>query len=150
LLNRYNGGQLNFNGLNKEYHTIGTKGHSLAPYIPSLEAAHIHPNIFIHCGFIPRPYDELLMQERKDRALQAASKAGLVSKYETVEGTDQHYNFFESLLTDRNICDSNGNDAARSAQVQKDMRESAEKIQEETRQAHDRVGSSGYKEGEIC
>eukprot|EP00588_Corethron_pennatum_P016712 CAMPEP_0194310140 /NCGR_PEP_ID=MMETSP0171-20130528/7069_1 /TAXON_ID=218684 /ORGANISM="Corethron pennatum, Strain L29A3" /LENGTH=644 /DNA_ID=CAMNT_0039063619 /DNA_START=155 /DNA_END=2089 /DNA_ORIENTATION=- len=112
LLNRYNGGTLDLNGLNKEYHTIGTEGHNLAPYIPSLEAARIHPNISIHGGFIPRTYARLLMKEGKEKALQAASKAGFISKYETLEGTDQHYNFFESLLTGRNIYDSNGNDSA--------------------------------------
>jgi len=108
LLNRYNGGILDVKGLNKEYHTIGTEGHNLAPYIPSLEAARIHPNISIHGGFIPRTYARLLMKEGKEKALQAASEAGFISEYETLDGSDQHYNFFESLLTGRNIYTNDG------------------------------------------
>ena len=85
------------------YKNIGTEGHDLTPYIPSLESARIHPRISIYGGFIPRSYARLLMKEGKNAALQAATQAGFISKKETLDGTDEHYNYFESLLTGRNM-----------------------------------------------
>lgn len=85
------------------YKEIGTEGHNLTPYIPSLESARIHPHISIYGGFIPRPYARLLMKEGKGAALQAATQAGFISNKETLDGTDEHYNYFESLLTGRNM-----------------------------------------------
>ena len=91
------------------YRNVGTEGHVLEPYFPALEAARQDPlqRFYIQGGFIPRTYARLLMKEGIDSALNAAVKSGYISPNETLKGTDAHYNFFEGLLTGRNIHDKN-------------------------------------------
>lgn len=49
------------------------------------------------------------MKEGPEKAIEEASEAGFISKEETLAGTDAHYNYFESLLTGRNMhMDPNG------------------------------------------
>ena len=81
----------------------------LEPYFPALEAARQDPlqRFHIQGGFIPRTYARLLMKEGIDSALDAAVKSGYISPSETLKGTDAHYNYFEGLLTGRNIHDKN-------------------------------------------
>jgi len=100
---------LNLFGLKKAYRNIGTEGHALEPYFPVLEAARLDPLKRFHIlgGFIPRTYARLLMKEGIDTAVDAARKSGFISPNETLQGTDAHYNFFEGLLTGRNIHDQN-------------------------------------------
>jgi SAM-dependent methyltransferase len=103
ILNQYHDGNLDIPGLMHAYDEIGTEGHNLTPYIPALESALHNDRIQLHGGFIPRSYARILMREGLDSAIQAASEAGYIGTNETLAGTDSYYNFFESLLTGRNM-----------------------------------------------
>ena len=103
ILNQYHNGMLDTQGMMKAYQAVGTEGHNLIPYIPALESAITNDNLRLYGGFIPRPYARMLMQDGVDKAIEEASTAGYIPKGETLDGTDAHYLFFESLLTGRNM-----------------------------------------------
>lgn len=103
LLSKYNSGAISISELVEEYKNIGTEGFDLDPYKSALESSKKYPNIEFYGGFIPRTFARLLMKEGKDTAIDEARKAGFISPEERLDGTDQHYNYFESLLTGRNI-----------------------------------------------
>lgn len=109
ILDDYQGGSLTLCGLKNAYRNIGTEGHAIEKYFPVLEAARLDPMGRFHIlgGFIPRTYARLLMKEGVDTAVDAARRSGYISPHETLQGTDDHYNFFEGLLTGRNIHDRN-------------------------------------------
>ena len=103
MLSKYSSGSISTKELMDEYNFIGTEGFDLNPYIPLLESAKSLSKVEIYGGFIPRSFARLLMKEGKEKAIEEARRAGFIAPHETLEGTDQHYNFFESLLTGRNI-----------------------------------------------
>jgi ubiquinone/menaquinone biosynthesis C-methylase UbiE/uncharacterized iron-regulated protein len=103
MLSKFTSGSITIKALMEEYNCVGTEGFDLKPYVPLLESAKSLGNVEIYGGFIPRTFARLLMKEGKEKALEEARMAGFVSPHETLEGTDQHYNFFESLLTGRNM-----------------------------------------------
>lgn len=103
ILNQYHSGILDTCGLLKAYKDIGTEGHDLIPYIPALESALHNQHIRLYGGFIPRTYARMLMKEGLTQTIQEASAAGFISKKEILNGTNEHYNYFESLLTGRNM-----------------------------------------------
>jgi arsenite methyltransferase len=103
ILNQYHDGNLDTLGLMHAYREIGTEGHNLTPYIPALESALHNDRIQLYGGFIPRTFSRVLMKDGLDSAIKAASEEGYISTNETLAGTSAHYNFFESLLTGRNM-----------------------------------------------
>jgi SAM-dependent methyltransferase/uncharacterized iron-regulated protein len=103
MLSNYTSGSISIKELIEEYNCIGTEGFDLEPYVPMLESAKSLLNVEIYGGFIPRSFARLLMKEGKEKAVEEARKAGFVAPHEKLDGTDQHYNFFESLLTGRNM-----------------------------------------------
>eukprot|EP00557_Chaetoceros_sp_GSL56_P005914 CAMPEP_0176488052 /NCGR_PEP_ID=MMETSP0200_2-20121128/6486_1 /TAXON_ID=947934 /ORGANISM="Chaetoceros sp., Strain GSL56" /LENGTH=665 /DNA_ID=CAMNT_0017884975 /DNA_START=1164 /DNA_END=3161 /DNA_ORIENTATION=- len=103
ILNQYHSGIIDTNGLLKAYREIGTEGHNLIPYIPALESALHNHHIRLYGGFIPRTYARMLMKEGLEKTIQEASTSGFISKEEALNGTNEHYNYFESLLTGRNM-----------------------------------------------
>jgi len=105
ILDGYQAGTMDFLGLMSAYREIGTEGHDLKPYIPALESARLSPHQHLHGGFIPRTYSRLLMKNGIQVALDAAKNNGYVSPDECLQGTDEHYNFFEGMLTGRDIHD---------------------------------------------
>ena len=112
MLNQFHSRALDTRGLLQAYKNVGTEGHNLNPYIPALESAVDNDRIRIYGGFLPRTYARILMREGPEKAIKEASDAGFISKDERLDGTDAHYNYFESLLTGRNIhMDPNGDSA---------------------------------------
>lgn len=126
ILDQYNVGSIDVFGLNQEYRNIGTENHHLNPYFPALESARRNQQIRLYGGFIPRTYARILMKDGIDAALHASRSQGFVHTSESLQGTDAHYNFFEGLITGRNIHDDQlpGTDRFRSkmfpAQILKD------------------------------
>ena len=85
-----------------KYAEIGTEGHDLQPYVPVLEHAKANKETLRLCaGFPPRTLAKLLMKEGIDVALPDAIKQGYLSKHEKLEGTEQHYNMVEAMITGR-------------------------------------------------
>ncbi|EOD08748.1 hypothetical protein EMIHUDRAFT_459946 [Emiliania huxleyi CCMP1516] len=100
LLDAYAAGTLEMAALLEQY-SVGTEGHDLAPYEPLLRLGRDHGALQLHAGFIPRSYAKIVMRESKEAAIEAARAQGYLAKGETLDGTEEHYSFFESLLTHR-------------------------------------------------
>ncbi|KOO24749.1 methyltransferase type 11 [Chrysochromulina tobinii] len=102
LLDAYADGTLGMAELLEQYRQ-GTEGHDLVPYEPLLALGRLHrAAVRLHAGFIPRSYARMVMRESPEAALAAARDKGYVSDAESLDATDAHYDFFESLLTGRN------------------------------------------------
>ena len=104
LLDDYCQGKLSFEEFIQHYQQRGEEGHYLEPYKPMLE--HIRANeecISLHAGFIPKRFARQVMKEGTTAAIEAG-KAWLPTNLTTLEGVSPfHYNYFESLLTGRNL-----------------------------------------------
>ena len=59
----------------------------------------------LHGGFIPRSFAKIVMRESLDAALAAAAAQGYVAADESCATTEGHYNFFESLVSGRDMHD---------------------------------------------
>lgn len=101
MLDGYQAGFLTLEELNEEYKVIGTEGHDIMAYEELLEFAKKYSSLVkLHGGFIPRTYAKLLMREGEDEALQAAKeKDYLPQDVSSLEGSDLHYNMFESMIS---------------------------------------------------
>lgn len=100
LLDRYMDDEIDFEQLVDKYHSVGEEGHHLEPYRDLLEDAKSQ-GVHLHAGFLPRKYARMLMKEGEKPALKAASK--WLPKDVNLDGSDFHYNVFESLLSGRSI-----------------------------------------------
>ena len=104
LLDRHNDGALSSQDLAAEYERIDTEGHNLLPYLPLLCAAQeLQGRVKLTAGFIPRTYARQLMREGTEAALDSAKAAGYVGADESCDASDAHYNFFESLISGRDM-----------------------------------------------
>ena len=90
--------------VSERYHREGLEGHHLEPYQGILEHIQRHPHtVRLHAGFISKKYARMLMREGEEAAL-AAAKPWLPDNLTNLQGmTPFHYNYFESLLTGRNL-----------------------------------------------
>jgi len=59
----------------------------------------------LHAGFIPRTYARMIMREGLEKGLAEAKKDGHIGADETCKGSDEHYNFFESMISGRDMHD---------------------------------------------
>ena len=101
LLDEFTAGDLSLAGLAEG---SADEGHDPHAYAPLLELCRANAGrIALHAGFIPRHYARLVMRESLDVALSSAKAHGYLASDETCAATDAHYNFFESLLTGRDI-----------------------------------------------
>ena len=83
------------------------EGHVVSDYAPLLNFVHAHPGrVALHAGFIPRTFARLVMRQSLGAALEAAKAQGYVRADEDCAATEEHYSFFESLLTGRNPHDT--------------------------------------------
>lgn len=106
LLDDYSSSRIDLQQLEEAYAAIGTEGHKVAKYEPLLELARNSPNkISLHGGFIPRTFAKIVMRESLDAALAASKEKGYLDEGEDCKGTDAHYNFFESLISGRDMHD---------------------------------------------
>lgn len=109
LLDDYQNGFLTLEQLNEEYARIGTEGHDIMAYKELLEFSKKYSNIIkLHGGFIPRTYAKMIMRESEEQALEQAKQLDYIpSGVTSFEGTDLHYNMFESMISQRNMYDRN-------------------------------------------
>jgi len=107
LLDEYTAGQLSFDGLNKGYAEIGTEGHDVYAYEGLLQfACENADRVQLHGGFIPRTFAKIVMRESLDNALEAAKSKGYLAESEKCEGSDEHYNYFEAMISGRDPHDT--------------------------------------------
>jgi len=100
LLDRYMDDEIDFEQLVDKYHLTGEEGHNLEPYRELLEDAK-RQGVHLHAGFLPRKYARMLMRDGEKPALEAASE--WLPEDVNLDGSDFHYNVFESLLSGRSI-----------------------------------------------
>jgi len=100
LLDRYMDDEIDFEQLVDKYHLTGEEGHHLEPYRDLLEDAK-RQGVHLHAGFLPRKYARMLMRDGEEPALEAASE--WLPEDVNLDGSDFHYNVFESLLSGRSI-----------------------------------------------
>ena len=105
LLDEFRQGNMTFAELTARYQSIGSEGHYLEPYRAMLEHIQSHSTkVRLHAGFIPKQYARQLMKEGEAAALTAGkSQSWLPVHLTSLEGSNFHYNYFESLLTGRNL-----------------------------------------------
>jgi hypothetical protein len=101
LLNEFCEGRIDFENLNKKYHELGHEGHDLVPYKGLLEDAR-NKGIMLHAGFAERGLAKKFIKEDPKEALQDMSQ-WLKLPMVGLEGSEFHYNVFESLITGRSI-----------------------------------------------
>ena len=109
LLEQYQAGQISLDQVTKEYADIGTEGHDLMAYRDLLEHAKEYREcIKLHAGFIPRTYAKVVMREGEEAAIKAAIEKDYIdANVSSFEGSDFHYNMFESMISGRNMHDEN-------------------------------------------
>lgn len=103
ILDQYLDDKLDFQGLLEQYHAMGEEGHDLEPYRGLLEDAK-HHGIRLHAGFLPRKYARMLMKEGEEATIQAAAQ--WLPEQVDLNGSDFHYNVFESFLSGRSLYNS--------------------------------------------
>lgn len=91
----------------QEYHEIGTEGHNILMYKDLfVHAKENKEQVKLHAGFIPRTFAKLIMQQGEEGAIKAAlEKDYLHPETNSLEGSEYHYNFFESMISGRNMHD---------------------------------------------
>lgn len=118
LLDAYQEGKISFDELKQKYNDIGTENHDLEPYRKLLEDAKrlhnhndgddtSHRKTYLHAGFLSRNFARMLMKEGEEETLKQAGPWLPWNASKLLEGTDTHYNIFESLLTGRPPFDRN-------------------------------------------
>jgi uncharacterized iron-regulated protein len=101
LLEWFTNGSITYEECAAAYATGGS--FDLAKLRPLLESARADPDrIKLHAGFLPRSSARALMRDPV-RGLQEAKERGYIPEHETCEGSEAHYNYFESLLTGRDM-----------------------------------------------
>ena len=103
LLDEYAKGTLPFAELVARYDEIGTEGHDIAAYSSLLALAVHEQRVKLHAGFIPRTFARMVMRESLAVALDAAKAKGYLAADERCTASEGHYNFFESLISGRDM-----------------------------------------------
>lgn len=60
----------------------------------------------LHAGFVPRTIARQIMREGLEKTLPIAIEKGFVGSDETCEGSEDHYNYFESMISGRDMHDA--------------------------------------------
>lgn len=105
LLNDFIRQKLSFSEFKEKYRQIGSEGHDLESYQPLLEhMAANHDRIQLHAGFLSRTFARQLLEQGADATFKAAAPwLPPNMNVEMLEGSDFHYNLFESLISGREI-----------------------------------------------
>ena len=65
-------------------------------------------NVSLVGGFIPRTFAKTLVKEGEEAGIKAAVDKGyLDSSVNSIEGSELHYNMFESMISGRSMYDEN-------------------------------------------
>ena len=69
------------------------------------QAPQSNGRVRLHGGFIPRTYAKQLVKEGTEVALKAAKSKDYVNSDENCQGSAKHYDYFESLISGRDLHD---------------------------------------------
>lgn len=109
LLSDFQNGNIDIDQLNASYQEIGTEGHDIKAYSSLLNHAKDNKDsVSLVGGFIPRPFAKTLVKEGEEAGIKAAvEKDYLDSSVSALEGSELHYNMFESMISGRSMYDEN-------------------------------------------
>jgi len=103
-LNQYMQGSINEEQLFKLYKESGSEGHDLEAYTNFITFARNNcTNVKLYAGFIPRKFAQRLVKEGEEPVLQELKTLGYLNTLSLPPGSENHYNFFESLISGRNL-----------------------------------------------
>jgi len=97
--------EMSFESFLQSYDEGGEEGHNLEPYWSLLSYARKNADVVeIKAGFIPRFYAKLLMAKGSEEGLETAYNDGFLNRdIPYMTGSESHYNFFESLISGREM-----------------------------------------------
>ena len=127
LLDDFTEGRITFDQLLDQRHDMGGEDTEIPEYRHVLEHARDHKQkIKLHAGFLPWPYARAALQEGGlQKALRAAKTRGYIHPDEECQGSEAHYNFFESLITGRSQADPEVSDSFRQLFPAKQLRDAS-------------------------
>ena len=102
--------------LQKQYNETGEEGFAMAKYSPILEYAREQPEkLKLVASFVPRRFAKDLVNEGEDFAHKKLSELdeslGNYVKLHYQQGSENHYNLFESLISGRSLNNYNSNNS---------------------------------------
>jgi len=104
LLDSYVEGEISDCDLLTLYEETGDEGHDLEPYKPFFQFVKEHKDtVRLYAGFVPRRFAKMLVKEGEDVAYDRVIELGYMAKQDIHRGTSQHYDFFESLISGRDL-----------------------------------------------
>lgn len=109
ILDQFLQGEISFEEMLKQYDSIGTEAHHIKCYKMLFDHARENKNqISLFAGFIPRTFAKIVMREGEENALNISKEKDYIpQEVNSLEGTEFHYNLFESMLSGRNYHDKN-------------------------------------------
>merc|ERR1719334_1253265 len=104
LLDRYQCGDLSEEELYSQYRELGEEGFTIEEYGSILRYAKDNcSSVRLKGGFVPRRFGKLLVQKGEDEAYGEVIKLGFMQERDKMAGSPNHYDFFESLISGRNL-----------------------------------------------
>ena len=109
MLDSYQQGTMNLEQVVAKYNEIGTEGHDIALYKDLFEHAKENKEqIKLVAGFISRTFARTMMRQGE----MGVIKDALVHDYldaetQSFDGSEFHYNMFESMISGRDMFDEN-------------------------------------------
>jgi len=104
LINSYLQNDIDEKELLAKYSEIGDEGHEVEKYTPLLRYAKENfTTVNVNGAFVPRKFAKMLVKEGEDSAYNAVISLGYMNEDEKLPGSENHYNFFDSLISGRDI-----------------------------------------------
>ena len=127
LLDDFTQGKISFDELLAQRADMGGEDAEIPQYRHVLEHARDNKQkVKLHAGFLPWPYARAALQEGGlSKALRTAKTRGYIHPNEACEGSEAHYNFFESLITGRSQADPEVSDSFRQLFPAKQLRDAS-------------------------
>ena len=113
ILDDYQAKKLTLGELEQKYKDIGTESHDILAYKDLLEhARENNSSVKLHGGFIPRTFARKLFRDKTEEGISAIINEVVGLDYvpkdtKVIEGSEWHYSMFESMISRRDMYDSN-------------------------------------------
>jgi len=104
LIDSYLSDNIKEKELFEKYKETGDEGHDVEKYINLLQYAKENlTSVKINGSFVPRKFAKMLVKDGEETAYKAVVNLGYMKEEERIVGSDDHYNFFDSLISGRSL-----------------------------------------------
>eukprot|EP00092_Neocalanus_flemingeri_P001211 GFUD01001290.1.p1 GENE.GFUD01001290.1~~GFUD01001290.1.p1 ORF type:complete len:595 (+),score=168.40 GFUD01001290.1:46-1830(+) len=87
-----------------KYKEFGDEGHDVEKYASLLKYAKENlTSVKINGSFVPRKFAKMLVKDGEDKAYDTVVNLGYMKDEEKFPGSEDHYNFFDSLISGRSL-----------------------------------------------